>query len=116
MLGVWWALPYQTRLKPSGVLFYSDQGVHYTSQKLTESVAECENIAQSMSCRGNYWNNAPTERFPRSLKTEWISKGGYENIWGYYQTVRPHNFNDYFPPAEKEKRHFNQNLLSGVLN
>lgn len=86
------------------VLFRSGSPLH--QPEATESVAECENIAQSMSCRGNYWNNAPTERFPRSLKTEWISKGGYENIWGYYQTVRLHNFNDYFPPAEKEKRHF----------
>ncbi|MDE4454682.1 hypothetical protein EPB74_05350 [Psychrobacter sp. DAB_AL62B] len=73
------------------------------------------------------WNNAPTERFFRSFKTEWMPKGGYENIaeaksaiidyiWGYYQTVRPHSFNDYLPPAEKEKRYFNKNLLSGVLN
>tara|TARA_R110000751_G_scaffold30035_2_gene77163 strand:- start:555 stop:743 length:189 start_codon:yes stop_codon:yes gene_type:complete len=37
-------------------------------------------------------------------------------IWGYYQTVRPHSFNNYLPPAEKERRYFNQNLLSGVLN
>jgi len=54
-------------------------------------------------------------------------KGGYKDIaeastaiidyiWGYYQTVRPHTFNDYLPPAEKEKRYFNKNLLSGVLN
>ncbi|WP_201597848.1 hypothetical protein [Psychrobacter vallis] len=56
-----------------------------------------------------------------------MPKGGYENIaeaksaiidyiWRYYQTVRPHSFNDYLPPAEKEKRYFNQNLLSAVLN
>ena len=56
-----------------------------------------------------------------------MPKGGYENIaevksaivdyiWGYYQSVRPHRFNDYLPPAEKEKRYFNQNLLSAVLN
>ena len=54
-------------------------------------------------------------------------KGGYENIteaksaiidyiWGYYQSVRPHRFNDYLSPAEKERLYFNQNLLSGVLN
>jgi transposase InsO family protein len=37
-------------------------------------------------------------------------------IWGYYQTVRPHRFNNYLSPLEKEKRYFNQNLLSVVLN
>ena len=54
-----------------------------------------------------------------------MPEGGYENIFeasiaipdyisGYYQTVRPHSFNDYLPPAEKERRYFNQNLLSCV--
>ena len=56
-----------------------------------------------------------------------MPKGGYENIaeaksaivdyiWGYYQTVRPHCFNGYLTLLEKEKRYFNQNLLSAVLN
>ncbi|SLJ83435.1 transposase OrfAB subunit B [Psychrobacter sp. DAB_AL43B] len=120
-------MAYQTRLQPIGVLFHSDQGTHYTSKKFAESVASCEGMTQSMSRRGNCWDNAPTERFFRSFKTEWMPKGGYENIteakiaisnyiWGYYQTVRPHTFNDYLTPLEKEKRYFNKNLLSGVLN
>ena len=120
-------MAYHTRLKPSSVLFHSDQGTHYTSKKFAESVASCNGMKQSMSRKGNCWDNAPTERFFRSFKTEWMLKGGYENIaeaknaivdyiWGYYQIVRPHRFNDYLPPAEKERRYFNQNLLSGVLN
>ena len=118
-------MAYQTRLKPSGVLFHSDQGTHYTSKQFAQSVAKCTRMKQSMSRKGNCWDNAPTERFFRSFKTEWMPKGGYENIteakqdvcdyiWGYYQTVRPHSFNNYLPPVEKEKRYFNQNLLSGV--
>ena len=84
-------------------------------------------MTQSMNRSSNFWDNAPTERFFRSFKTEWMPKGGYENIteakiaisnyiWGYYQSVRLHHFNDYLSPLEKEKRYFNQNLLSGVLN
>ena len=118
-------MAYQTRLKPSGVLFHSDQGTHYTSKAYAESVSSCEGMKQSMSRKGNCWDNAPTERFFRSFKTEWMPKGGYEDIfeaksaitdyiWGYYQSVRPHSFNDYLPPAEKERRYFNQILLSGV--
>ena len=120
-------MAYQTRLKPSDVLFHSDQGTHYTSKKFAESVADCNGMIQSMSRRGNCWDNAPTERFFRSFKTEWMPKGGYENIaeakqaicdyiWGYYQSVRPHTFNNYLTPLEKEKRYFNKYLLSGVLN
>lgn len=120
-------IAYQTRLKPSGVLFHSDQGSHYTSKKFADSVAGCDGMIQSMSRRGNCWDNVPTERLLRSFKTEWMPKSGYEGmdaasaviidyIWGYYQTVRPHRFNDYLSPAEKERRYFNQNLLSSVLN
>lgn len=112
-------MAYHMRLRPSGVLFHSDQGTHYTSKNFAESVASCEDMTQSMSRRGNCWDNAPIERFFRSFKTEWMPKGGYEDIaeaksaivdyiWGYYQTVRPHAFNDYLSPAEKEKRYFNQ--------
>jgi len=118
-------MAYQTRLKPSGVLFHSDQGSHYTSKKFTESVAKCNGMKQSMSRKGNCWDNAPTERFFRSFKSEWMPKGGYENIaeasraisdyiWGYYQSVRPHSFNNYLTPLETEKRYFNKNLLSAV--
>ncbi len=100
-------MAYNSRLKPSGVLFHSDQGTHYTSKNFAESVASCDGMTQSMSRKGNCWDNAPTERFFRSFKTEWMPKGGYENIaeaksaiidyiWGYYQTVRPHSFNDYW--------------------
>jgi putative transposase len=27
---------------------------------------------------------------------------------GYYQTVRPHTFNNYLTPAETERRYFNK--------
>ncbi|MEO1850667.1 MAG: integrase core domain-containing protein, partial [Psychrobacter sp.] len=71
--------------------------------------------------------NAPTERFFRSFKTQWMLKGGYEEIaeassaitnyiWGYYQAVRPHSFNNSLTPLETERRYFNQNLLLGFLN
>ena len=120
-------MAYQTRLKPSGVLFHSDQGTHYTSKEFVDAIADCDGMAQSMSRRGNCWDNAPTDRFFRSFKTEWMPKGGYEDIaeassaisdyiWGYYQTVRPHSFNNYLTPVETEKRYFNKNLLEGVLN
>ena len=119
-------MAYHTRLKPSGVLFHSDQGTHYTSKAFAESVASCDGMVQSMSRTGNCWDNAPTERFFRSFKTEWMPKGGYENIdaakqaisdyiWGYYQSVRPHSFNNYLTPIETERRYFNQNLLKVVL-
>lgn len=114
-----------TRVKPNAVLFHSDQGTHYNSKTFAESVVSCEAMTQIMSRRGNCWDNEPTERFFRSFKTEWMPKSAYEDIaetsssindymWGYYQTVRVHSFNDYLSPVETERRYSNQNLLSGV--
>ncbi|WP_148127492.1 integrase core domain-containing protein, partial [Candidatus Erwinia dacicola] len=48
--------------------------------------------------RGNCWDNAPMERFFRSLKTEWVPTKGYNSfseaqgaiiryITGYYSAI-----------------------------
>jgi transposase InsO family protein len=52
-------------------MFHSDQGSHYTSVEFRQMLGRCR-IKQSMSRRGNGWDNAPMERFFKSLKTEWI--------------------------------------------
>ena len=69
-------MAYEMRGKPKGVMFYSDQGTHYTSRSYSQLLWRCQ-IKQSMSRRGNCWNNMPMERFFRSLKTEWIPTAGY---------------------------------------
>ena len=46
-------MAYNSKFKPSGVLFHSDQGIHHTSKKFAESVADCDGLTQSMSRRGN---------------------------------------------------------------
>ena len=70
-------------------------------------------MTQSMSRRGNCWDNAPMERFFRSLKSEWIPKTGYRSpglaepdvlhyLTHYYNRVRPHSTNDYKTPVNFE--------------
>ena len=48
---------------------HSDQGVHYTSPIFQSKVKKC-NLGQSMSRRGNCWDNAPQESFFGHLKDE----------------------------------------------
>ncbi len=118
-------MAYTVRLEPANVLFHSDQGTHYTSRAFADAIAQCKGMKHSMSRRGNCWDNAPTERFFRSFKTEWMPRKGYDDlacarvdvasyIIGYYSQVRPHSFNDYLTPVEKEIQFFNQNLLKAV--
>ncbi|WP_141705705.1 integrase core domain-containing protein, partial [Photobacterium damselae] len=69
------------------------------------------------------WDNAPMERFFRSLKTEWVSNVGYRSfteakqeitryIIGYYSQLRPHQYNgglapnESYPPHEPTGRYY----------
>ncbi|WP_184236164.1 integrase core domain-containing protein, partial [Aeromonas veronii] len=78
-------------------------------------------MTQSMSRRGNCWDNAPMERLFRSLKSEWLPATGYMGLWeakrdisyylmDYYNWRRPHYHNDGIPPAKAEVR---PNQVSG---
>ena len=51
------------------ILIHSDQGCHYTSISY-QSLLKDSHITQSMSRRGNCWDNAPQESFHAVLKTE----------------------------------------------
>ena len=48
---------------------HSDQGSHYTSQKF-QNLLKKNNLGQSMSRRGNCWDNAPQESFFGHMKDE----------------------------------------------
>jgi putative transposase len=50
---------------------HSDQGSTYATGSYREIVNRY-GIRQSMSHKGDCWNNAPTENFFHTLKTEWV--------------------------------------------
>ena len=103
---------YESRGCPPHLMFHSDQGCHYTSIEFRQMLWRYR-IKQSMSRRGNCWDNAPMERFFRSLKTEWMPEHGYASqgqaeadvlryLTDYYNHQRPHSYNGYRTPAETE--------------
>ena len=55
-------------------IVHSDQGVHYTSYKFIQILKD-EHLRQSMSRRGNCWDNAPQESFFGHMKDEIKLKG-----------------------------------------
>lgn len=114
-------MAYLHRHKPSGVMFHSDQGSQYVSRLFRQRLWRYQ-IKQSMSRRGNCWDNAPMERLFRSLKTEWIPALGYASkaeaqrdigdyLMRYYNWERPHQYNDGLPPAVAEKT---TKFMSGI--
>lgn len=111
---------YQQRGSPKNLMFHSDQGSQYTSLAYRQRLW-CYQIKQSMSRRGNCWDNAPMERLFRSLKSEWIPSTWYGSIeearkdialylMDYYNYQRPHTVNAGIAPALAEEK---LNLLSG---
>ncbi|NWO04511.1 MAG: IS3 family transposase [Alteromonadaceae bacterium] len=109
------------RGQPEKVMFHSDQGSQYASRKFRQRLWRYR-MTQSMSRRGNCWDNAPMERLFRSLKSEWIPAFGYRNLpeakkdvggylMDYYNRQRPHTFNDGISPVVAEE---NLKILSGI--
>ncbi len=109
-------MAFEARGKPKDLMFHSDQGSHYTSRRFRQQLWRYQ-IKQSMSRRGNCWDNSPMERFFRSLKTEWIPMTGYRDIGeakseisryvtGYYSQLRPHQYNGGLTPNESERRYW----------
>ena len=106
-------MAYESRGQPVRVMFHSDQGTQYTSFSFRQLLWRY-GMKQSMSRRGNCWDNSPMERFFRSLKSEWVPDTGYHSITqakdsiiryvvGYYSQIRPHKHNNGLSPNETER-------------
>jgi putative transposase len=118
-------MAYESRGRPTKLMFHSDQGCQYTSLSFRQLIWRY-GIDQSMSRRGNCWDNAPMERFFRSLKSEWVPEIGYSCLEhtkrsiinymiGYYSQTRPHTFNDGLSPNAFERQHAkNANSVANI--
>lgn len=95
-------------------MFHSDQGSQYGCLRFRQRLWHYR-FEQSMSRRGNCWDNAPMERLFRSLKTEWVTRTGYRSIteatmdigWylmSHYNQHRPHAAIDGLSPAANEEQ------------
>jgi len=65
-------------------LIHSDQGCHYTSTKFRQ-LLEDVGLRQSMSRRGNCWDNAPQESFFGHMKDELKQ---YSKDWESFENVK----------------------------
>lgn len=108
-----------------GFIFHSDRGVQYASNSFRQIINPNKYITQSMSRKGNCWDNAVAESFFKTLKTEFTKRKRFKNIeelrmglnWYidvWYNTKRIHSTLGYLTPLEKEQQLNNKNYLKNV--
>lgn len=95
-----------------GALIHSDQGSQYASNGF-RGLLQTNGFRQSMSGRGNCYDNAQAESFFSRFKAELVEGGVFEDIEqarsevfsyieGYYNRVRLHSSLGYLSPMEFE--------------
>lgn len=97
-----------------GLVFHSDRGSQYASNEVRQ-ILKFNNIRQSMSSTGSCYDNAITETFFHTLKTEltyWeryqtrdeARRNIFEYIEVFYNRQRLHSALGYKPPVEFEQQ------------
>ena len=103
-----------SRKPPKGLIWHTDRGSQYASYSHRDLLQQNE-IIQSMSRKGNCWDNAVAESFFHTLKTELIyhevyetkaqaNRAIFEYIEVYYNRERMHSINGNLSPVEFEEQ------------
>ena len=103
---------YWLRQPTAGLIMHSDRGSQYASDSHRQLIKSYKMI-QSMSRKGNCWDNAAMESFFKTLKVERVHLLRYETravakldivdwIEGFYNQKRMHSSIDYRTPIDAE--------------
>jgi transposase InsO family protein len=113
------------RARPSkGLVLHSDRGVQYSSDAY-RAIARTHGFRQSMSRKGNCWDNAPMESFFKTMKVELVYEHNYqtrseaacsifEYIEVFYNRQRMHSALNFQSPDAFEAS-FNQSSLNAPM-
>lgn len=88
-------------------MIHSDQGCHYTSVKFRELISSY-GLRQSMSRRGNCWDNAPQESFFGHMKDELADR---KSNWTSFDDVST-DINDWMDYYNNDRGQWNLEKLS----
>jgi transposase InsO family protein len=100
------------RCPAPGLLFHSDRGIEFAAKSFRALLTQAGAV-QSMSRKGNCWDNAPSESFFSTLEFEMVPGSAWRKatdaehemftfIESYYNSRRLHSQNDYNSPNETE--------------
>ena len=104
------------RRPDKGLIFHSDKGSQYASNIFRKLLSD-NGIIQSMSGKGNCYDNAVAESFFHTLKTELVHWENYQTredakssifqyVEGFYNRRRRHSYLNYLSPFDFELLYF----------
>jgi len=105
------------RRPDKGLMIHSDRGIQYASKDFRKCLKN-HGFVQSMSRKGDCWDNAVAESFFHTLKTQLIHHVRFDSfeqagrilfkyIEVYYNQRRRHSANDWKTPAHCEQAWYN---------
>ena len=108
-----WKMAIKNRPLEKELIFHSDRGIQYTSHEFRRCFKGLP-VLQSMSRKGNCWDNTIAESFSKTLKTELVYHRkfktraqaklelfDYIEVW--YNRKRRHSARDYLTPVQAEQ-------------
>lgn len=108
-----WKMAIKNRPLERELIFHSDRGIQYASHEFRRCLKGLP-VLQSMSRKGNCWDNAIAESFFKTLKTEMVYHSKFQTraqakleIFDYievwYNRKRRHSALDYLTPIQVER-------------
>lgn len=113
-----WKMAVKNRSITKGLVFHSDQGVQYAASAFSVQIKKL-GVKQSMSRKGNCWDNAVAESFFKILKSEMVRHDNYNSIFQaktalfefieiWYNRKRKHAYLGYKSPEQFGKINYSK--------
>ncbi len=113
-----WRMAARSRPITQKLIFHSDRGIQYACHEFTKILKQISLVFQSMSRKGNCWDNVVAESFFKTIKVEWIYRHTFRNqeqaqlsifewIESWYNRRGRHSALEYQTIEEFEKNNYN---------
>ena len=112
-----WQMALKNRPITDKLIFHSDRGIQYACHAFTKLLKNSPSVLQSMSGKGNCWDNAVAESFFKTLNSELVyqqkfttgeaaKRSIFEYVEIWYNRQRRHSVLGYLSPFDYNKVHF----------